>query len=242
MAVVIRSLPVGLRAEQRPPNAGGVSAQTKVERTNMDIKIERTLWALPLALALAVACNEGSTPDDAGGEPNSSGGKSTGGRSSGGNASTGGNGGAAGSGNAPECDAPVPPSWAAMGGFGGAYGEPEVELDAELTGNYEDEWSTQHQIGPSSWEMGSSTYHFAYVNNDEQWIVALNDSDNEYSPDLWSKFVFAEKSGVLYYCQSAYGASSFGEAYCNQDADASDVTIGCGASGFAWSTLEPVSP
>lgn len=236
------------------------------------MKITKTLGLIPLALTLSFACNNGSTPDDAGGEPNSSGGKASGGASgggksgsggksasggktssggksagggtaSGGLSTSGGDGGEGGvptSGGAPGCDAPDPPSWAAMGGFGGAYGEPEAELNDSLTGSYVDNYGGQHDIGASSWDTGYSLFHYAYVNNEERWIVALNDSSNGYFPDLWSKFVLLETAEDLYYCQSAYAAPSFEDAYCDSAADPSNLVSGC--SGFAWSKLEAVAP
>ena len=68
-------------------------------------------------------------------------------------------------------------------------------------------------------------------------LVAQNDSGNEWSADLWSRFDWTENEAGLWYCQTAYGAESEEAAMMTEAPDATDpANSGCGS--FSWSKLE----
>jgi hypothetical protein len=83
--------------------------------------------------------------------------------------------------------------------------------------------------------LGDSVFHVLEVVNDESWLVAENDSDNEFNPGLYSRFEWTEAEGSLYYCQSVFAAQSAEDASTEPPADAEDLDAGCG--GFSWTAL-----
>jgi hypothetical protein len=106
----------------------------------------------------------------------------------------------------------------------------------EIAGSYTDDYGNTHEITGDTWTTMGSVFHITQFDNDQDFLVAQNDSANEYNPDLWSRFdwVFDGDSN-LFYCQAAYAASSEQEALESTSADRGDLETGCG--GFAWSGL-----
>ena len=68
-------------------------------------------------------------------------------------------------------------------------------------------------------------------------MIAINDSNNEYSPGLWSRFDFLVGDGELSYCQISYNSESFTAALGASAADSSDAEAGC--NGSPWSVITP---
>ncbi len=122
-----------------------------------------------------------------------------------------------------------------MGCGGFAWTELREQLD--LTGDFVDGWGLPHNINAFVWLMDTSVFNITGYSNEEDWAIAQNDANNEYNPDLWSKFEwFVDGDGAWHYCQSAYDAASKADAMM-ASADNSDLETGCG--GFAWSPLSP---
>jgi hypothetical protein len=113
--------------------------------------------------------------------------------------------------------------------------------DLTLAGSYVDNWGTEHTIDNDLWLQGSSAFQIISYNNATGTIIAQNDSENEYNPDLWSRFDWATVDGQLWYCQTAYAAETEEAARATPEADASaPAEAGCG--GFGWTQLlEPLA-
>ena len=116
----------------------------------------------------------------------------------------------------------------------GGFGWSTIRTQLSITGSYTDNWGGSHDVDAFIWTSGSSVFLIDTVNEEEEWVVAQNASDNEYNPDLWSKFEWMLDGELLYYCQSSFDAV---DAQTAQDttANRSDIEAGCG--GFGWSTL-----
>ncbi len=123
-----------------------------------------------------------------------------------------------------------------QGGPDADTGSTDVEPLA-ISGSWVDSFGGAHEISSEEWQIGSSTHIITQYDNEAGYVIAQNGSDNEFSPDLWSRFDFAwDSSNTLYYCQSAFGAADEAEALATPAADRGGFdTDGCG--GFAWSQL-----
>ncbi len=111
----------------------------------------------------------------------------------------------------------------------------------EIVGVYTDDWGSTHEVTEESWTMTMgedvSVFHITQWSNDEEFLVAQNDSSNAWNPDLWSRFDWTWSQEDLYFCQTEFGAESEEAAVTAAGADRSDLEAGCG--GFAWSRLNP---
>lgn len=178
-----------------------------------------------LCFGLSVLVLSGCGGDDDGG---SSPATSTGGAggTGGGSTSGGGSGGSAGNGEA--------------GGGGASNCEP-TENELAIAGVYHDGYDGAHRVDDEVWVQGTSSFKLLDFSNEEHWAIARNDSENEYFPGDFSRFDWTLEHGQLYYCQTEYDAASEDEARDAEPADASDLAGGCGAGGFAWSSLTPIN-
>jgi hypothetical protein len=175
--------------------------------------------------ALSVACGE---------DKESKGGGATGGNGGSGGSGSGGSG-SGGTGNAGSGGG------AGAGGEGGVRVEcesPPHEPAAEIAGAYVDDFNGTHLIRDDVWVSGSSTYEAVEWSDAERYLVARNGSDNEYSPDLFSRFEWTYDGLDIYYCQVAFDAADADEALAADSADPDDLAAGC--SGFSWSLLSPI--
>lgn len=109
----------------------------------------------------------------------------------------------------------------------------------EIEGTYTDPWGGAVEITSDQVTLaGMGRYLVAAFDNGGNWLVAQNAADNEYNPDLWSRFDWTEHAGSLYLCQTAYAAATEASARDTAPADPTDpATGGCG--GFAWTLLAP---
>ena len=112
-----------------------------------------------------------------------------------------------------------------------------------ISGIYVDNWGSNHDINSFRWILGyegsdPSIFQIIEIHEDEEWLVAQNGFNNEWNPELWSKFEWTESEGALYYCQSAYDAGSL-ETAAAATADRSDLATGCGEN--AWSELSLIT-
>jgi hypothetical protein len=111
----------------------------------------------------------------------------------------------------------------------------------EIAGSYIDGWEYGHEITDAVWTIaGMGIFHVSKFDNAGNWLVAHNDADNEYSADLWSRFDWTTFDGVLYFCQTAFGAESEADAIATVAADPANPTE-TGCSGFPWTTLTPAT-
>lgn len=109
----------------------------------------------------------------------------------------------------------------------------------EIIGDWVDDFGGTHAVTAQTWTMGqtmSGVFHISQYDNDENWLVAHNDADNAFSPDLWSRFDWTESGGELYNCQTVYDAATEEDARNAPPADPADPATG-GCQGFAWSKL-----
>ncbi len=118
---------------------------------------------------------------------------------------------------------------------------PVPDESLEIIGTYTDDWGSTHDITGETWTMtmGSdvSLFHITQWSNDDDFLVAQNDSSNAWNPDLWSRFDWTWVDSSLYFCQIAYAAEGEDAALVETSADRADLEAGCG--GFGWSRLNP---
>jgi hypothetical protein len=108
----------------------------------------------------------------------------------------------------------------------------------EIVGDYTDDFGGTHEITADTWTIdGAGVFHVLDFDNDTDYLVAQNDADNTYSPDLFSRFEWVENGDGLYLCQSVFDAESESAAHDAAGADPDDLETGCG--GFPWSVLTP---
>ena len=119
--------------------------------------------------------------------------------------------------------------------------DPEPTRDSlAIVGRYDDNFDededVDHEITETTWTNGSSVYHIKSFDNQERWIIAQNDDDNEWNAGKFSRFDWVEKGSKLYYCQSAYDADDEAAAKATDTSDPDDLEEGCGGA-FAWTEL-----
>ena len=114
----------------------------------------------------------------------------------------------------------------------------------EIVGDYTDNFDSSHVITESTYTLrfvgvgDASVFNIEDWNNDLQAMVAQNDEDNEFSPNLYSRFDWVTVAGQLYICQSSFGSASHADADAVERPDDSDpANGGCGGTDFGWSML-----
>jgi hypothetical protein len=207
------------------------------------------LWISTLVLAFGVACgddgdhNGGSGSGGGGGQGGSAGASSgtagKGGTGQGGGAGTAGSSGMAGQGGQVSCEPPPPPSGEDSGGEGGGAGDGAGGLSPlAIAGNYEDEFGGSYTITSSQWQNPPAVYHIAAYDNDQRWIVARNDENNDYGPCLWSRYDWVVTEDGLFYCTTEFDAETEQEARDAAPPDPAAPNEG-GCNMFPWSRLIP---
>jgi hypothetical protein len=107
-----------------------------------------------------------------------------------------------------------------------------------IAGSYNDGYQNQY-ISEGIWRIDTSVFHITVLNNAQEFLIASNDSNNDYFPGKWSRFDWTrDASGGLYYCQTAYGAESEQAAQDTTRPNPQDLAEGCG--NFAWTKLTPI--
>ncbi len=117
----------------------------------------------------------------------------------------------------------------------------EVEDPLAIIGNYEDNWGGFQSITNTLWSSDSFSFDISQYNNELHTIIAQNSENNEYNPELWSKFQWTyDFHNNLFYCQVAFEAATEDDAIATEPANPEDLGTGCG--GFSWTMLrEPLS-
>ncbi len=119
----------------------------------------------------------------------------------------------------------------------------ECVAGLEIIGSYVDNYGGDHEITQIGWSMVIGVYellfHITYIDNQSQFLVAHNDGNNEFSPNLWSRFDWTRHAGSLWYCQIAFDVANESDARAATGADRTDPTTG-GCGGGSWSRLDDV--
>jgi hypothetical protein len=115
------------------------------------------------------------------------------------------------------------------GGGSGGGGAP-----LEIIGSYVDDFGGSHVITAETWTAVTLIFHVDSYDNASDFLIAQNDAENEFNPDLYSRFDWHDEAGQLHYCQSVFDAAS-AEAAAMAMSDRTDLATGCG--GFPWSKL-----
>ncbi len=124
-------------------------------------------------------------------------------------------------------------------GTGGSTGG----VGLEIAGSYMDEWGISHEISDDAWKMDTGmgsvdTYHVLSFDNDANYLVAQNDAQNAFNPNLYSRFDWTEFDGALWYCQTVFDAATPQDAENATPADPTDPSVG-GCGSFPWTNLTP---
>ena len=125
-------------------------------------------------------------------------------------------------------------------------GEPSSEVSTEpateveelsIVGVWDDGYGGTYDITSEMITNWGAIFHITQYSNEDLYIIAQNDENNEYNPSLWSRFDWTiDADSNLYLCQTAYDAATEEAALGTEAADATDpANSGCG--GFSWSSL-----
>ncbi len=135
--------------------------------------------------------------------------------------------------------AATPAANAANPATGGCAGGAWNHLAGPLAigGTYVDQFGTTQTLTSSTWSDGfGDVFHIAEFSNAAGSAIAQNDAANAFFPSLWSRFDWTTYQTHLYYCQTAYNATSQAAAEATAPANATNPSVaGCG--GFAWTAL-----
>ncbi len=106
-----------------------------------------------------------------------------------------------------------------------------------IAGDYTDDFGGSHAITETVWTMdGVGVFNISQYDNPGMWVVAQNDSDNDFSADLWSRMDWTTDGDDLYFCQTVFdGATEDDALNPATPSDGSDLAEGC--NGFPWSQL-----
>lgn len=112
----------------------------------------------------------------------------------------------------------------------------------EIIGRYMDDFDTSHVITETEWtsrsSYGTTVSHISQYDNEQDFVIAQNDSEKSWNPDKWSRFDYTVKNGDIYYCQTAYNAETEEAALATPAADKTDPTTkGCGDYNSPWTKL-----
>lgn len=131
-------------------------------------------------------------------------------------------------------DASVDPSDADAGS--GEVSDAGTIQTPAITGSYVDNWGISQLVTASEWKMGTDVFVFTHVDNSRKFMIAKNAGTNAFNAGLFSRFDWTRDANQqLWYCQSAYAASSEQQAFDTPAANSADLAKGCG--GFGWSQL-----
>jgi hypothetical protein len=124
----------------------------------------------------------------------------------------------------------------------------DADADAgalEIVGEYADDWGGTHVVTADAWtsefpgagDAGTTTSvaHITAYDNGADFLVAQNDAEAAYDPNLWARYDWTYSGDELYYCQIEFAAADEETAASNAGADHADLAAGCG--GFGWTHL-----
>jgi hypothetical protein len=121
---------------------------------------------------------------------------------------------------------------------GSSAGDQELSIEGEWL----DQYMTTHMVDENTWETSddygaSALYLIEFIDEEGEYVVAQNDSGNEYYAGLYSRFDWMWDGDALFYCQTAFDAESADAADSASGSDRGDPATGC--SGFSWTHMNP---
>ena len=107
----------------------------------------------------------------------------------------------------------------------------------EITGEYTDNFDGTQIIGPAIWDQGATMgkFNISTWDNDNNFLIAQNDSGNGFNPEKWSRFDWTSDGTDVYFCQTIYDAATAQDAIDATPADSGDLLTGCNT--FSWTKL-----
>ena len=128
---------------------------------------------------------------------------------------------------------------ALLGASGCKSRETTAEQALAIVGSYQDNYGSQVTITEDTYSEQGDGYELEYeivsFDNDAQFFVVRDTSAEEGAQYL--KYVWVDEQGDIYNCVAIFGAESEAAASEPDEADRSDLEMGC--SGFAWSLWTP---
>lgn len=112
----------------------------------------------------------------------------------------------------------------------------EIETH-ELIGRYSDSFGGPHIISNTVWDQGGmmGRFNIELFDSENDFIIAQNDKNNEFSAEKWSRFDYLIDSSKIYFCQIVYDKDTMQEAIDTLPADNTKLDSGC--NGFGWTEL-----
>ncbi len=112
---------------------------------------------------------------------------------------------------------------------GGCNGSPWTLLTPlnEFGGEYVDNMFKPHIISATSWKWPYNGFSILSVDTSEDYLIALNDADNEENGELYSRFDWTMNSGDLYFCHTVKDADSSDDSDLNNAPDDTNLVNGC---------------
>lgn len=112
---------------------------------------------------------------------------------------------------------------------------------ANLAGDFTDDYNIRYTINDTLWiQHPNIKYHIIRVNNNEQYLIARNDTNNPSEAGLYTRIDYREFQNMESYkwgfCLSVYNAKTEKEALANGGADRQNPKTGCG--GFPFSRMK----
>ncbi len=116
-------------------------------------------------------------------------------------------------------------------------------LPTYLIGDFEDDYEIKYSISDSTFILlPDDVYHIKRWDLENNFLIALNDSANEYDPGLWTRIDWIELEDMepfeWAFCLSVYNAPSAIEAENSANIDPSTPRTGC--NGFPFSRMKRV--
>ncbi|HNT29025.1 MAG TPA: hypothetical protein PKH10_12720 [bacterium] len=114
--------------------------------------------------------------------------------------------------------------------------EKKEQAPLEIIGTYEDGFGYTHIVTETAWDQGDmGLFHITKYDNENDFLVAQNDTVKSYNPGKWSRMDWVWHAGALYVCQIAYDKDSAAAAEAETGADPTDIEKGCNEN--PWSEL-----
>ena len=114
----------------------------------------------------------------------------------------------------------------------------------EIVGNWNDNFGGEHRISIENWEVRYEMFMSISVNrvvsydNGNNSLIVQYPADNPFTPNEFAKNVWTEvESDMFYYCSSAMGHDTEGQAWDESDFyDETEPDMG-GCGGFSWTKM-----
>ena len=116
----------------------------------------------------------------------------------------------------------------------------ESPIPSYLIGDFEDDYEIQYSINDSTFILQpDAIYHIDKWELEQQYLIAQNDSSNEYDTGLWSRIDWIQLADMEPYswafCLSVYNASTADEAELSAKVNPETPRTGC--NGFPFSRM-----